>query len=164
MKQVFFLVFCLLFLAACQAKKEDSSNNQAQNQTLNQTETSQTEANEASAQSKQMPEKEQVSGKPRGSIYRCDGFYNGIASEWIQVAFSQDGSKIEGIWYWNTQDENKKALQVSDYQVSKGEISGSTGIVTFPTGEKYGFGQVEDRFNLTHEDGRFQEFEYESNQ
>jgi hypothetical protein len=153
MKRHFLLIFCLLFLAACQAQKEDKAEN-----------TAQTTPNQEVEKKEQTPEKEQVSNEPRGAIYRCDGFYNGIASEWIQVALSEDGSKIEGIWYWNTQDENKKMLQVLDYTVSQGEISGSSGKLAFPTGEKYGFGQVEDRFNLTHEDGRLQEFEYESNQ
>lgn len=97
-----------------------------------------------------------------GSIFRCDGFYNGIASEWVQVAFSEEGNDIDGIWYWNSEDESPVKLEILDITFSEGEISGFSGELAFPSGDKYEFGQVEDRFTLTHPGGRFQEFDYES--
>lgn len=96
-----------------------------------------------------------------GSIFRCDGFYNGIASEWVQVAFAEEGNDIDGLWYWNSEDENPVKLNILDITFSEGEISGFSGELAFPSGGKYEFGQVEDRFTLTHPGGRFQEFDYE---
>lgn len=103
-----------------------------------------------------------AAAQPRGTIYRCDGFRPGVVSEWVQVDYDNDVNKIHGIWYWNTSDEKPLALTIIKQEFIDGEISGFTGELSFP-GDKeiIGFGIIEDRFNLSYPDGRFQEFEYE---
>jgi hypothetical protein len=101
--------------------------------------------------------------KPRVLIYRCDGFHPGVVSEWLQVAFSKDSNKIEGVWYWTAQDETPIQLNILEQEFTDGEISGYTATVNFPNSpEKIGLGLIEDKANLSFADGQFQEFEYES--
>jgi hypothetical protein len=108
------------------------------------------------------PEGEVKATEPRGTIYRSDGFRNGIVSEWIQVAYDDTQDEIAGIWYWNTSDETKVQLKVIKATFSQGEISGVSGKLKFPSDdEEIGFGMIEDRFNLSYSDERFQEFEHE---
>lgn len=94
--------------------------------------------------------------------YRCDGFYPGIASEWIEVTYTD--TKLTALEYWNTQDETHKTLKILkvEYSDPNSEISGISGELEFPGIEgKVGFGGIEDKFNLIFEGDRFQEFEYE---
>lgn len=96
------------------------------------------------------------------NVYRSDGFRPNMASEWVQVRTNSDMSKILEILYWNVQDENKIKLEIVSQEYSDGEISGYTGEVRFPNeSETVGFGIIEDRFNLTPEGEKMQEFFYE---
>ena len=94
--------------------------------------------------------------------YRCDGFYPGIASEWIEATYTD--TKLTALEYWNTQDETHKTLKILrvDYGNPEAELSGISGDLEFPgIKEKVGFGGIEDKFNLIFDGDRFQEFEYE---
>lgn len=95
------------------------------------------------------------------SKYRCDGFYNGIVSEWLEVTFGEN--KINSIVYWNTKDTKRQKLTIVKQKYTDGEMAGFTGSLTFPNSKDIiTFGAVEDKFNLTHSGDRFQEFEMES--
>jgi hypothetical protein len=103
-----------------------------------------------------------VDEKPSGTKYRCDGFRPGMASEWVQVKYNSDFTKIEAIYYWNVNNEKPVKLTIHSQEFSKGEISGVTGDVSFPgDSEKVGLGIIEDRLNLIYADKRMQEFEME---
>jgi len=94
--------------------------------------------------------------------YRCDGFYPGIASEWIEATYTD--TKLTAMEYWNTQDETRKTLKILsvDYGNPEAEISGISGELEFPGIKgKVGFGGIEDKLNLIFDGDRFQEFEYE---
>jgi hypothetical protein len=144
MKRITLAFFISFAVWAC-GKKADSGNQNASAET-------QTEATSKAATTEAQTE-------PRGTVFRCDGFYNGIASEYLQVDFDSEKGKINGIWYWNTQDEKKVPLKVLKQELSGGEISGMTGELQFPnSNDKISWGWIEDRFNLTHPGDRFQEF------
>lgn len=98
--------------------------------------------------------------------YRNDGFYNGIASEFIQVAYSENASEITGMWYWNSQDDNKIKLSIQKINYVDGEISVISGEYFFPNlpDDIYKFAIIESQINVTHADDRFQEFEFESSE
>lgn len=93
-------------------------------------------------------------------IYRCDGYRPSMASEWIKVIYTPDNDFINTILYWNVNDETPIVLDLIESEYEEGEISGWTGVVKSPDGkEEWGFGMIEDRFNLTYgEEGPFQEF------
>ncbi len=100
--------------------------------------------------------------QPSGNYYRSDGFHNGIASEWIQVKYKEDGSEVEAMWYWDTNTEGKIRLTILSQTSSDGEISATTGTLKFPSSkDEYSFVIIEDRFGLTDSDERYQEFEHE---
>ena len=147
MNKLHFVLFCAFFVLAC-GKKSDAGNQQS--------------SQEASATTTEKTATAVTENKPKGSIFRCDGFYPGIASEYLQVDFNAEKKKIEAIWYWNTQDEKKISLKIFSQKYTEGEISGFDGELQFPDNDdKVAWGCVEDRFNLTHKGDRFQEFELE---
>ncbi len=147
-------LFAYLLLLACGSKTQETKDS-TQEETKDSTEqVPSTKASEVEAKK---------SDKPRGTIYRADGLRPGVASEWLQVAFSKEENKIEGVWYWNTADETKVAVKVIAQEYTEGEISGFTATLAFPGNpEKIGLGLIEGKANLSYEDGRFEEFEYES--
>ena len=101
--------------------------------------------------------------KPSGSLYRCDGFYNGIASEWVQVAFNDDDNKLRKMWYWNTSDTIPKELDVLSIKYLTGEIGSIHGKVRFKQiNDTLEFGMVEDRFHFLDANDVFHEFDMES--
>ncbi len=161
MKKIAFIsLFACVSLFACETKTqetEDSTQEETKDSTKKEPST---KASEAVAEDKEEAKK---SDKPRGSIYRADGLRPGVASEWLQVAFSKDQNKIEGVWYWTTDDENKISLKILEQEFTEGEISGFTATVLFPgSPEKIGLGLIEGKANLSYADGKFEEFEYES--
>ncbi len=92
--------------------------------------------------------------------YRSDGFYPGMASEWLEVTYNADFRLLQ-IDYWNTADETKQTLSILEQSFETGEISGYVGKLAFPGQAPIAFGSIEDRFNLIHDGDRFQEFELE---
>jgi hypothetical protein len=90
-------------------------------------------------------------------LFRSDGFYPGITSEWIQVVVDPENKKITSAFYWNTSDDRMQDIKLLDYQYIDDEISGYSGRLNL-LGSEFGFGMYEDRFNLVHDDERFQEF------
>lgn len=97
-----------------------------------------------------------------GITFRSDGVHPGIASEWIQLNYGND-SKLNEIYYWNSNDETKKKLEILNQDHQDGEISATTGQLKFkgnPT--VYNFSCVENMFNLFDTEAEtFQEFEQE---
>jgi hypothetical protein len=90
-------------------------------------------------------------------LFRSDGFYPGIASEWIQVVVDPSNQKITSAVYWNTSDDIMQDIKLLNYDYIDDEISGYSGRLNL-LGSEVGFGMFEDRFNLVHDDERFQEF------
>ncbi len=95
------------------------------------------------------------------AVYRCDGFYPGIASEWVAITTDSESATIIKAEYWNTDDETKVALRIIEQTYFDEGMPGYTGTVVFPGQDPIGFGIVEDMFNLTHDGDRFQQFVFE---
>lgn len=96
------------------------------------------------------------------TVYRSDGFYPGIASEYVEVHLDPENHKVVELLYWNVSDEQRQPLAIVTQTYEAGEISGYTGTLRFPDEtEAIPFGIIEDRFTLTHAGERFQEFFYE---
>lgn len=93
--------------------------------------------------------------------YRSDGFYPGIASEWLEVTYDSEAPTVLSVVYWSSDDETKQQMEILEQSFSAGEISGYSGKLAFPGQDPIGFGSIEDRFNLVHPGDRFQEFELE---
>ena len=154
---LFVLLMFSLLLGGCGGKKASEANNAKEVSVEDST---------AVDKGKDEPAKEPQSlnenQEPRGVIYRSDGFHPGVASEWVQVAYNDERDQIIGIWYWSTADETKIPLKIIKVEFATGELGGVTGELSF-TGddEKIGFGMIEERFNFSFADERFQEFEYE---
>lgn len=99
---------------------------------------------------------------PKGTIYRCDGTYPGISSEWVQLDYNDETGMLRAIWYWNTKNEDKVQLTILNQESHDGEISGQTGQLKFdgnPT--HYSFANIEDEFRLMDDDGFFQTYTYD---
>lgn len=92
--------------------------------------------------------------------YRSDGYRPSATSEWIQVIYTPDKAFINTILYWNTNDDTPIEMELIESKFEEGEISGWTGVVKSTDDFfEYGFGIIEDRFNLIFDDeGRMQEF------
>lgn len=104
--------------------------------------------------------KEDDNLKPSGVIFSCDGFHNGIASEFIQIAYSESGGKILGIWYWDTNNDTKRRLTVLS-QEHHSDLGAVTGKLKFPSSDDvYSYSQIEDWFALSDSDDRVQQFDY----
>jgi hypothetical protein len=154
-KILLFAVLVVLSLVACQ-KKDGNQQEATQVNALAQTE--QTTPDET-VETKQVETKKV---EPQGLIYRSDGFYNGIASEWLQMYFDTETGKLQNIWYWNTQDEKKIELKIVGQELGSGEISAMTVYLQFPNETtKKTLTMVEGNVTLTHEDDRSQDFDYE---
>lgn len=98
--------------------------------------------------------------KPSGVIFSCDGFHNGIASEFIQILYSESGNKVLGIWYWDTNNDTKKRLTVLSEE-HHNDLGAVTGKLKFPgSNDVYSYSQIEDWFSLTDSDDRVQQFDY----
>ncbi|MBC6995995.1 hypothetical protein QWY85_00785 [Neolewinella lacunae] len=93
--------------------------------------------------------------------YRSDGFYPGIASEWLEVTYDSETPTILSVVYWSSDDETRQEMEILEQSFSAGEISGYSGQLAFPGQDPIGFGSIEDRFNFVHDGDRFQEFELE---
>lgn len=101
--------------------------------------------------------------KPGGNIYRSDGFHNGIASEWIQVKFGENGGNLQGIWYWDSNNAEIRRLKILEEEHLEGEISAVTGVLKFPNNnDTFEFVIIEDRFGLTDVNENYQEFDFET--
>lgn len=98
-----------------------------------------------------------------GNVFRSDGFYNGIVSEWLKIDYTNEG-KLKTVWYWNVQDETPIQLKVSNIKTVGGEdVGGVSATVTFPVGDTCELGIIEDKVTLIHDGDRYQEFDIESN-
>lgn len=95
------------------------------------------------------------------AVYRSDGFYPGIASEWIAITTDSESAAIIKAEYWNTDDDAKVPLRIIEQTYHDEGMPGYDGTLAFPGQDPIGFGIVEDLFNLTHDDDRFQQFIYE---
>lgn len=100
--------------------------------------------------------------KPAGNIYRCDGFHNGIASEWMEVAFKENGEVAE-IKFWTTENEDKMKVEILEQRIGGDETTAvNIGKIKFPKNPfVYEFKIQEELFALTDDDGSTQEFDYE---
>ena len=140
MKQIFYGL-AILLMASCNSAAETEELNEQPTEVVNE-------------------EKQEDNLKPSGVIYSCDGFHNGIASEFIQILYSESGSKILGIWYWDTNNDNKIRLEVlsEEHHDDLGAVNGK---LKFPSSDDiYRFSQIEDWFSLTDSDDRAQQFDY----
>lgn len=90
-------------------------------------------------------------------VFRSDGFYPGIVSEWLEVVIDHEGNLIEKVYYWNNSDEEKQVLKIIGQEFFDDEISGYSGSLDL-LGQIVEFGMYEDRFNLVHDEYSFQEF------
>lgn len=92
--------------------------------------------------------------------YRSDGYRPSVTSEWIKVIYTPDNELINTVLYWSTNDDTPMEMEIIDSEFQEGEISGWTGTLKTTDGFfEYGFGIIEDRFNLIYDDeGRMQEF------
>lgn len=90
-------------------------------------------------------------------VFRSDGFYPGIVSEWLEVVIDHEGNLIEKLYYWNTSDEEKQELNIIGQEFFDDEISGYSGSLDL-LGQIVEFGMYEDRLNLVHDEYNFQEF------
>ncbi len=147
-KKILSASLLLLTFNACQSNAKDTSTAQGPTEMVIKNESKESKINESSKATEVHK-------------YRSDGFYNGIASEWLQIAFTADGV-LESVRYWNTEDEKPVAFIISNFQKVEGEITGITATLQFPGAtDAYQLGMVEGEVLLTHADGREQEFEYE---
>lgn len=155
-KYILLPLACSSLLFSCGNESDGNANSATTTQTSN---------DEDSDQTTTAPNTETTAQKerPRGTIYRCDGFRPGTASEWVQVAYADKENKIVGIWLWDSNNEKKVQVKILEQRFAEGEISGFAGTFEYPGGDKYGFGIVEDRFNISTDD-QFQEFEYEGHE
>lgn len=154
----FSLLFSTIFLLfACGNSTEASSAS---------SDTASTEATEVAAQaSEPAASSEEANDEDESetftATYRSDGFYPGIASEWVAVTTDSETAAITKIEYWNTDDETKVSLRIIQQTYHDEGMPGYDGTLAFPDQDPIGFGIVEDMFNLTHEGDRFQQFIYE---
>ncbi len=147
-KSILLASFLIFGLFACGAAQKTSADSAAESSAMT----------EETAESKQVSETGAVA---QVATYRSDGFYNGITSEWLAIRYDSEG-KVLSIKYWNSQDETKKSITIHKQEQHQGEISGSTLDISFPdSADKLGLGLIEGQANITHKDGRFQEFMYE---
>jgi len=108
MQTRFFLaIFIALFLFSC--GKNDSSNSE----NVNDIEEIQKNTLEETAQ--------QFNTEPQSLKYRCDGFYNGITSEWLYVDFNLGDSIITSIKYKNTLEDEWEDCSLSDVKLTNND-------------------------------------------
>jgi hypothetical protein len=99
----------------------------------------------------------------RRVILRSDGFYPGIASEWLYVSYSFDEGKILQVQYKNTQNENLVDCELKDIEFLDGDaFTVFQGTITI-MGSDYDFSYItnSDEFNLTIDEDRTQTYEAE---
>lgn len=99
----------------------------------------------------------------RRVILRSDGFYPGIASEWLYVSYSFDEGKILQVQYKNTQNDNLVDCELKDIEFLDGDaFTVFKGIITV-MGSAYDFSYItnSDEFNLTIDEDRTQTYEAE---
>lgn len=158
-KTLFYVGMMSLLLQACQSNK-----NEEQETAVVQTEINAEESNEEANSKEVEVDNNATKGKfdlKTGEIYRCDGFYNGIVSEWLKIDYTKEG-KLNTVWYWNVQDEKPIQLKVSNIKTVGGEeVGGVSATAKFPTGDAVELGIMEDKVTLIHDGDRYQEFELE---
>lgn len=135
------LLACAISLVACQQKNTPST-----------TETTPTATENVEVKSEELST----------MVFRSDGFHNGVASEWMEVAFKENG-EVASIWFWTTESEDKMKVEISEQRIGGGDgIAVNIGKVKFPKNPfVYEFHIQEELFSLTDEDGNTQEFEHE---
>lgn len=94
------------------------------------------------------------------SIFRNDGFYDNLESEWIRVDFGDEG-KINEIWYWNDAKQEKKQLKFTAENFNspfnfKGELKFADSNINL------NFTLIDDVLMITHQDQMQQQFLLES--
>lgn len=92
--------------------------------------------------------------------YRSDGYRPSASSEWVKVIYTPDKEFINTVLYWNVNDETPIVMELIESEFIEDEISGWSGKLKSPDGFfDYEFGIMEDRFNLIFDDeGRMQTF------
>lgn len=159
MKKNFILTLALTSFVAfsCQSKQTES------NPTTHQPNNSKTNTTQSSTS----PDKtnNSIENKKERTIitFRCDGFYNGIASEYIETVWLD--TELKEVWYWNTQNDDKIKLKLRNVGNTDDEIGALFGEVAFPSSpnEYYDIVLIEDYFRLMDAgENNVHEFEYES--
>lgn len=158
MKKNFILTLALTSFVAfsCESKQAES------NPTAHQPNNTQTNTTQSSTS----PDKtnNSIENKKERTIitFRCDGFYNGIASEYIETVWLD--TELKEVWYWNTSDEKKVKLHIKNIKKSNDEIGALSGEFSFPSSpnDVMDFVIIEDAFRiLDPNDEREHEFIYE---
>lgn len=99
-----------------------------------------------------------------GVLYSSNSPRPDNATEFLLIAYKEDYSGIESIYYWTDMDPDRMKLIIHSQEFSEGEISGYTLEVSWPgNDEVIGLGLIEDRANLVFADGTFQEYEMGQN-
>lgn len=99
-----------------------------------------------------------------GVLYMSNSPRPDNATEFLLIAYKEDYSGIESIYYWTDMDPDRMKLIIHSQEFSEGEISGYTLEVSWPgNDEVIGLGLIEDRANLVFADGTFQEYEMVQN-
>jgi len=122
-----------------------------------------TSAEENNLNENEIVEDTNVSSTVRRVILRSDGFYPGIASEWLFVSYSFDEGKILQIQYKNTQNEDLVDCELKDVDFIDGDaFTVFQGNITI-LGTAYDFSYItnSDEFNLTIDKDRTQTYEAE---
>lgn len=148
MKKTLLLAAIGLFLFACEKPNETT--------TVADPATETTEMDAMNETSNEV--QETAKAEPNGTIYGCDDCFPGLRGSWYQVDVDWDAKKIHGIWYWDTENEDKKEMKILEQEFSEGEeISGFGGKFEFPSsGNVYDFGIVESNFNVSSGDDFYQ--------
>ncbi len=81
----------------------------------------------------------------------CYDCYGGLQGSWYQVDYDMESMTISSMWYWDTENENKKALKILEQKhEAVEEISATTGKFQFPhSGDIYEFVIIENRLTIT---------------
>lgn len=160
-KTLFYVGMMSLFMQGCQANtNEEQKTAIVQNEIKAKQSNVATESKEVEVVNNATKEKFDLK---TGNVFRSDGFYNGMVSEWLKIDYTNDG-KLKTVWYWNVQNEKPIQLKISNIKVVGGEdVGGLSATVTFPVGETCELGIMEDKVTLIHDGDRYQEFDIESN-
>lgn len=139
------IFFCVIIISSCQLAENESIKDYT--------------INESSINNK-IKFNENNTGKPFGNIYRSDGFSKDVNSEWFQIAFDKSTNRILGIWYWTSNNMDKKFIEVWSQSLNEGGISLISGEILFQK-EIIPFEIIEDRFMIVN-DNKKQAFDYEN--
>lgn len=83
--------------------------------------------------------------------FACYDCFGGLQGSWYQVDYDMETLTISSMWYWDSENESKKALKILEQKSDEGgEISATTGKIQFPlSGDIYDFVIIENRLTIS---------------